>query len=921
MTEDESTLPEIAAKLGQANADLREKLSNSPTDPTQQSKQERQRTLQGQKFSPEAVPALSISSEQPKRANSKSQPQAISRSGKGGATLDAFISYSHRDQTFARQLDDALAQREFITWIDKKDVFPAGKFWEDIEAGIQEAGAFIFIISPDSLDSKDCRKELDYAHACGKKLIPVLYRAIDTSHTPQPLEGLDWIDGDPFDQMLEKLLNALLIDKEDWNQAGQLLKRAHEWHKHQQNSGTSFHLRRNDRQREGDVAKRDLASRLFRYLPFHKIWYGTNSGILLYGDELKKAENLLKKTEHWGLNGLDRRPQLFPPTSQFIRESRRVANRLFLRRVIVLFLCVSFAAGGAVGGAFAFLYHDPTLVTTLNDSGGGSLRYCIENASSGSTIRFAQGIKGTIKLKSDLVFAGGKRLTIIGPGASQLTISGAGAIIHVFKGATLNISGLSFKNSETVNDAFLFNEGTLTISSSIISGNKTTDVTSGLGGGINNSGTLTVTNRTIISNNSVSGIGINQGGGINNSGKLTLVNSIVSHNEVTGNGDGLGTGGGIENTDTGTLMVISSVISANKAVNSTNSSFGGGIENLGTLTVTNSTFSGNLVTGNPIAKGGGISNDGKLTVTQSTFMDNTANSSGTGRFDSSFGGGIENGKNGTATVTNNTFSGNLASGKQGAAGGGIGNGGKLSITESTLSKNSASGSFGFGGGIYNLEKGTLMVTSSTFSGNLASGKQGAAGGGISNTGKLSVTESTFSKNSTSGLASGIGGGILSGTKGSSAFIRFCTIYKNTSNAGGGIWVDPTGSSQIMIGDSIIAANRAPSGPDISGSVISGGYNLIENTAGATGLNASVDRQVTLADLKIDTTLGDNGGPTQTFALLQGSKAIDAVPLQACSITITDPWGHNLTITTDQRGQPRPDGSENACDVGAYESSW
>jgi hypothetical protein len=91
--------------------------------------------------------------------------------------------------------------------------------------------------------------------------------------------------------------------------------------------------------------------------------------------------------------------------------------------------------------------------------------------------------------------------------------------------------------------------------------------------------------------------------------------------------------------------------------------FGGGIVNSkgGTLTVTNSTLSGNLVTGNPVAKGGGISNAGKLTVTHSTFLNNSANGNGT----HGFGGGIENEKAGTLTVAQSTFSGNVASGKQG----------------------------------------------------------------------------------------------------------------------------------------------------------------------------------------------------------------------------------------------------------------
>ncbi len=148
-----------------------------------------------------------------------------------------------------------------------------------------------------------------------------------------------------------------------------------------------------------------------------------------------------------------------------------------------------------------------------------------------------------------------------------------------------------------------------------------------------------------------------------------------------------------------------------------------------------------------------------------------------------------------------------------------------------------------------------------------------------------------------------------------------TIYGNTSSAGGGIFVDPAGSSQVMISSSIVAANSASDGPDISGALISDGYNLIENVAGAKGLNSTIDRQVNLANLKIDPTLGNNGGPAQTLVLLPGSPAIDVVPLQACSITIIDASGHAVMITTDQRGEPRPDGPENTCDIGAYESSY
>ena len=275
-------------------------------------------------------------------------------------------------------------------------------------------------------------------------------------------------------------------------------------------------------------------------------------------------------------------------------------------------------------------------------------------------------------------------------------------------------------------------------------------------------------------------------------------------------------------------------------------------------------------------------------------------------------------------MTNSTFSDNTASGKQGAQGGGIDNDGKLTVTDSTISNNSVNSSdnLGAGGGIYNYQTGTVMVTGSIFSHNSASGKQYGLGGGISSQGNLTAVNSTLLINTVSGGQS-YGGAIeLRGSKGSSTLIRFSTLYANTaSTTGGGISIDPAGSNLLTISGSIIAANSSSVGPDIFGALTSGGYNLIENAAGAKGLNASTDKQVTLTELMVSPTLSNNGGPTQTLALFQGSPAIDAVPLQACSFTITDASGQSVKITTDQRGDPRPDGSENACDVGAYESSY
>ncbi|MCO5198323.1 MAG: hypothetical protein M9941_11330 [Anaerolineae bacterium] len=161
-------------------------------------------------------------------------------------------------------------------------------------------------------------------------------------------------------------------------------------------------------------------------------------------------------------------------------------------------------------------------------------------------------------------------------------------------------------------------------------------------------------------------------------------------------------GGSIFND--GTLTVTDSTVSGN-AIGV--GGRGGGIHNAGVMMVTNSTFSGN--TAGYASNGGGISNDGTLTVTNSTFSDNNGGSSG---------GGIYNKSGGTLTVIRSTFSGNLT----GSVGGGVSNYGTATVTNSTFSGNSAPN---FGGGIYN--DGPLTVTNSTFSGNEAT-----SGGGVQN---------------------------------------------------------------------------------------------------------------------------------------------------------------------------------------------
>jgi hypothetical protein len=141
----------------------------------------------------------------------------------------------------------------------------------------------------------------------------------------------------------------------------------------------------------------------------------------------------------------------------------------------------------------------------------------------------------------------------------------------------------------------------------------------------------------------------------------------------------------------------------------------GGIYNVGTLLINNSTLTGNTSMAQCFfppcsGVGGGILNvAGTVTITNSTLSGNSAG----GRPDG-FGGGIYN-HFGTVTISNSTLSGNSASGS-GSRGGGIYNAGALTINNGTLSGNSA----GTGGGIYT-QFGSTVLQNSIVANNLLGG--------------------------------------------------------------------------------------------------------------------------------------------------------------------------------------------------------
>jgi hypothetical protein len=336
-------------------------------------------------------------------------------------------------------------------------------------------------------------------------------------------------------------------------------------------------------------------------------------------------------------------------------------------------------------------------------------------------------------------------------------------------------------------------------------------------------------------------------------------------------------GGGVFVENYATLTVNNSIISDNS---------GGGIGNGGVLVVNNSSFSSN-------SAAGGIDNwRGMVTVTHTTFSDNSAS-------------GIRNSW-GAMTVRNSTFSGNRGD----CDGGGILNyGGKLAVSSSTFSENSASDGCA-GGGIFNYDFGTVTVDHSTFAGNSAAG-----GGAIGNwRGMMTVTNSTFSRNSASNggaisndpestltvsnstfsgnSANSSGGGIFNYVFGT-ATVSNSTLSGNSAAAGGGTY---NAGGMLTLKNTIVA--NSPSGGNCYGPITDGGGNLSYPDITCPGINA-------------DPLLGplqDNGGPTETMALGEGSAALDAADDAICAA----PPVNNL----DQRGVTRPQGTQ--CDIGAVE---
>lgn len=569
-----------------------------------------------------------------------------------------------------------------------------------------------------------------------------------------------------------------------------------------------------------------------------------------------------------------------------------------------------------------------TSSSSISEDGLCSLPEAIENANGDAAIHAdcpAGSGPDTIFLTRDVLLDGAQLFPVDGPNglpsiSSELAIDGGGRSISRAAGSP------AFRILH-VSETGVVHLYHLTIENGFI------DSGFDNGGGIYNSGDLTISDSTI-QNNSVESI-FPSGGGIYNEGILTISSSVIANNIATD--DTFSSGGGVYNTFEAELNLTNAEIRSNSA------NRGGGILTSGPTTVQNSHFQGNTARefagalllfatlepseyriynsrfeGNSAPQGGGaiVSGSDELEIFSSTFTGNRVTESGTGGALQNFGG--------KATITASVFEENQALAE--AIGGAIGNLalGEINLIGSTIRNNTAETK---GGGLFT-QLAEFFVRDSLIVGNQAQFGGGLFQGG-SNMPGFFVERSSIVENT----ALSFGGGVYAEGSLSTGQLVNSTVSNNQAPLfGAGIMLNMGGRIDVLhsavVGNvstdfinSVGGFNAFAGTTNIGSTIIAG--NLNEDCS-ATNQSASLDYNITTGPSDFAQTrwcsfipiqandqtntnplvgpLAFNGNLGPTHLIQPGSPASDAIPFDCPSVL----------EGVDQRGVARPSGS---CDVG------
>lgn len=155
-----------------------------------------------------------------------------------------FLSYSRRDGAFIRQLAATLESHGYAVDFDQSERDAAGvefgisaqdRWWLRLKEMIAAADVMVFAISPDSISSRVCDDEIAHANSLGKRIIPILRRAVDFDRAPERLRALnvklnfECDDQGAFALATERLRAELALDLDWHRRAARLARLAQQW--------------------------------------------------------------------------------------------------------------------------------------------------------------------------------------------------------------------------------------------------------------------------------------------------------------------------------------------------------------------------------------------------------------------------------------------------------------------------------------------------------------------------------------------------------------------------------------------------------------------------------------------------------------------------------------------------------------------
>ena len=421
------------------------------------------------------------------------------------------------------------------------------------------------------------------------------------------------------------------------------------------------------------------------------------------------------------------------------------------------------------------------------------------------------------------------------------------------------------------------------------------------GGGLWNSaaGTMTIGAGVLIGSNTASGDDADQGGGgiYNDGGTLDIDGATILGNFADG---ASGSGGGILSVN-GAVTISGSTVIADNTANRA----GGGIEIVnGSLTTTDTNFTGNSVSGDDANPGNGgavhITGATDTSFTGGLVQNNTA---------ANEGGGFWNQAGATMTIDGVTFDRNVARGDDADAGGGAvyNEGGNLVVMNARFLANEATGGSGSGGGILTVD-GDVQVTDSVFNANTAN----RAGGGIelAEGATLALSGGRYTRNAADGgddgedsdtdSAPGNGGFLHVSGGGSEVTIDGGSFALNTAaNQGGALW--NAADATLSVTGAQFSTNTA------SGSEMGDGGGAVYNLGLFSADDAIFTRNVADGEAgsggAIINPTGETTVTDSTFFQNTAERAGGAVEIGTGALTITNGRVLRNVAGTDGDGAP------------------